>query len=73
VINIAKRWEVPLRELVDLNPRVCTTGPQMGLIIKIPVKQERIIPINKGGSVAGYMVKDKNGKVLKVNKILIEE
>jgi hypothetical protein len=73
VANIAKRWEVPLRDLVDLNPQVCTSGPQMGLIIKIPVKQERIIPINKNGSIIGYMVKDKNGKVFKTDKIITEE
>lgn len=37
VAGIAKRFGVDLHRLVELNPQVCTSGPQMGIKIKIPV------------------------------------
>ena len=37
VAEIAKRFGVELRKLVEINPQVCTTGPQDGVEIKIPV------------------------------------
>ncbi len=37
VVGIAKRFGVDLRRLVELNPQVCTPGPQAGIEIKIPV------------------------------------
>lgn len=37
VAGVAKRFGVDLHELVKLNPQVCTTGPQEGIEIKIPV------------------------------------
>lgn len=37
VAGIAKRFGVDLHRLVELNPQVCTPGPQAGIEIKIPV------------------------------------
>lgn len=37
VAGIAERFGVDLHELVKLNPQVCTSGPQAGIEIKIPV------------------------------------
>lgn len=37
VAGVAKRFGVDLHELVKLNPQVCTSGPQAGIEIKIPV------------------------------------
>lgn len=37
VAGIAERFGADLRRLVELNPQGCTTGPQEGIEIKIPV------------------------------------
>ena len=43
VVGIAKRFGVDLHELVKLNPQVCTTGPQEGIEIKIPVDHLELV------------------------------
>lgn len=44
VAGVAKRFGVDLHELVKLNPQVCTTGPQAGIEIKIPVDHLELVP-----------------------------
>lgn len=44
VAGIAKRFGVDLRRLVELNPQVCTPGPQAGIEIMIPVGHLEIVP-----------------------------
>jgi LysM repeat protein len=43
VAGVAKRFGVDLHELVKLNPQVCTTGPQEGIEIKIPVDHLELV------------------------------
>src|SRR5690554_5325458 len=44
VAEIAKRFGVDLHELDKLNPQVCTSGPQAGSEIMIPVDHLEIVP-----------------------------
>ncbi len=44
VAGVARRFGVDLHELVKLNPQVCTTGPQAGIKIKIPVGHLEMVP-----------------------------
>ena len=43
VAGVAKRFGIDLHELVKLNPQVCTTGPQEGIEIKIPVDHLELV------------------------------
>ena len=44
VAGVAKRFGVDLHRLVELNPQVCTPGPQAGIVIKIPVDHLEMVP-----------------------------
>ncbi len=70
VKGIADRFGVALEELVKLNPQVNTTGPQMGIVLKIPVDHLEIYPIEYEDGIEKYIIKLPNKSVYKVDKVL---
>src|SRR5690606_32954595 len=84
VAGIAKRFGVDLRRLVELNPQVCTPGPQAGIEIMIPVDHLEIVPdvLQEIESedpgvqeerVAGFKLKLPNGELYQFEEMVVAE
>lgn len=84
VAGIAERFGADLRRLVELNPQVCTSGPQAGIEIKIPVGHLEMVPdilpeIENDGlgvqeeRVAGFKIKLPSGELYQIDKMVSVE
>ena len=84
VAGVAKRFGVDLHELVRINPQVCTSGPQAGIEIKIPVGHLEMVPdilpeIETDGPgvqeerVAGFKIKLPSGELYQIDKMVSVE
>ena len=82
--GVAKRFGVGLRRLVELNPQVCTSRPQAGIEIRIPVDHLELVPdilpeIENDGPgaqeerVAGFKLKLPSGELYQFDKMVSVE
>jgi LysM repeat protein len=56
--SIAERFGVPLNELVELNPQVCTAGKQEGLVLNIPITDANLNVIRLYSILLAYYFED---------------